>query len=208
MSTSPDDLTSVFKAFNQLLHRRRARGSLNKEDAIRYSFFHALVTTGLVDPADVFLETLHTGLAGRREVDLMVPRREGTPGLLIEFKYDTRLQGSGNLNRTKRAAAVLFDLYRLSTYEPEQPWRRLMVYVSESEMVGHFRSARNGLADFFDGPADSDIGALVQANTGKTFTASFGDTVPNTRTRIIFKADQEGGDGLWVRVFETTAALA
>lgn len=102
---------------------------------------------------------------------------------------------------------MLFDIHRLSLYEPTLPWQRLMVYVSDSEMVGHFRSARNGLAEFFDGSGECDISALVRSNVGKTFASSFQGVVPTTQSRIVFQADQDGPEGLWVRIFSVLPAM-
>lgn len=200
-------LEPVFRNFTQLLHQRQLRGSLNKEDAVRYSFFHALVTTGGIDQADIFLETPHLGLEGFKEIDLMVPPQESREGLLLEFKYDTRPPGGRNINSTDRGAALLRDLYRLSTYEPEKHWRRLMVYVSDNAMANYFRKPGNGLTTFFDSQEESDIANLVLANTGRTYTKAFKGIVPSTRSRVLFRADQEGAETLCIRMFETSPAV-
>jgi hypothetical protein len=187
-----------FEAFWQAVLDRRLRGSLNKEDAVRYAFFHALTTTVGIQQADIHLESQHTGLEGRKEIDLLVPPLQGQAGLLTEFKFD-RQQEAGNVNRTHRVGAVFKDLYRLSRYDPQGSWIRLFVYITEGEMARHFRSTRLGLSGFFDGPLDTTLDGLFTLGSVATIQTHIAGLQSQARVRQVFRQDQ--GE-LYLRLYQ------
>lgn len=195
---------AFFESFWQALLDRQARGSLNKEDAVRYAFFHTLVTQSGIHQADIHLETQHLGLAGHKEIDLLVPPREPLAGLLAEFKFDRELTprdgARRNVNRTSRVADVLKDLCRVSTYDQAGHWRRLFVYVTHDEMVNHFsRSAAFGT--FFNHAQQLELQELLGRAQSASYTRVLGDLRGTGRVSLLHRTDQAG---LHIRVFEVT----
>lgn len=197
---------AFFESFWQALLDRHVRSSLNKEDAVRYAFFHTLTHQTDTDQADIHLETHHLDLAGHKEIDLLVPPGEQVPGLLVEFKFDRELTpGEGerprNVNRTNRVAAVLKDLCRLSMYDRAGRWQRLFVYVTHDEMANHFSRSAAFRALFNEG-RNLDLHHLLSLGQSSSYTRVLGDLRGTGHVNLLYRVDQAG---LHLRVFEVTS---
>src|SRR5437867_2974928 len=81
--------------------------------SIRYTHFHALLSSGFRKHPDVVLEYPHPTLE-RQMIDTLIAPRGNSPSIAIEFKYDRTIPSDRNLNMTNRAGAVFGDLFKLA----------------------------------------------------------------------------------------------
>jgi hypothetical protein len=160
-------LNATLKHFGDLLDLRLKREVFTTEDAVRYTFFAALLAKGGLYAHDVVLEHRHPSIAGA-EIDTWAPTFGGK-GLAVEFKYDRALPGGKNTPRTQRAGHVFHDLYRLRMVPGEM--QRVFVYLTGPEMAKYFSNPVNGLSGFFTLHAGHTL--LIDADFMRTKAPSF-----------------------------------
>lgn len=195
--------------FWQAVLARQQRGSLNKEDALRYAFFHSLTACAGIDQADIHLESHHMHLEGNKEIDLLVPPTSEHCGLIVEFKFHRQLvrkegQRQHNHARTTHAASLSKDLHRIGAYEPGSNWQRLLVYVTDDEMAGYLH--RNELySPLYNGLNPVAVQALIEGNPSK----SYQKVVEGLKTDVVAALVSRLDEGsLHLRVFEVSPAPA
>lgn len=139
--------------FGSLLETRLSKNVFTTEDAVRYTFFAALLETRNLAPDEVVLEYRHDGIA-KALIDTWLPT-VGAHGTLIEFKYDRDIPSGRNNPRTQKAGKIFNDLYRLG--KAAHDVHKLFVYLASREMTKHFLSTRNRLQPFFELPPGSPL---------------------------------------------------
>lgn len=142
-------LRTVFERFAELLDHRLSRGILTTEDSVRYTFFYALTETLKLHPADVILEHPHPALPGSKKIDVLISAAQQRPAIALEFKYD-RNKSDHNKARTKQAAAVVTDVFRLARMPAKAAGLKYLVYLTDPEMESHFLSPKNRLSDLIN----------------------------------------------------------
>jgi len=154
--TSPTELNQLHLAIDRFVHLMRERFESNvftTEDSVRYTFFAALLNSG-INPKKTVLEFKTEELPGR-EIDTAILGEDESPHTLIEFKYHRASPGTHSSPRTQKAGDLLGDMIRLNTVPG--PLQRIVVYVTDQEMAGHFRSSRNGLEPIFNLAKDHSL---------------------------------------------------
>ena len=147
----------VFEVFATLLAERLTIGVLTTEDSVRYTFFHALLSSGLCRHTDVILELPHPTIEKAR-IDTFITARQSEPSVGIEFKYDRMIPSQANQPRTQKAGHVFNDLYRLARIPTTITQVKFFIYLTDAEMLSYFQNARNNLQDFFELPIGQSIG--------------------------------------------------
>ena len=131
----------------ELLERRLKRGVFTTEDAVRYTFFIALVQALSLQPEDIVLEHDHGAIA-RAKIDTWIPSFEGH-AYGIEFKYDRPIPSGKNAPLTQKAGQIIKDMFRLAKIDTTLKAETVFVYLATREMAGYFSNPNNGLADLF-----------------------------------------------------------
>lgn len=142
-------MREAIEVFANLLNERLAVGAYTTEDSVRYTFFHALLSSGVCSHTDVVLELPHPTIQ-RAEIDTLITTRSNEPSVALEFKYDRRIPSGRNLPRSRKAGAVFKDLFRLARVPESTAKVKCFVYLTDSEMASYFRNPANGLRDFFE----------------------------------------------------------
>lgn len=142
-------LKPVFERFAELLDHRLSRKIMTTEDSVRYTFFYALTETLKLHPTDVILEHPHPALPGSKKIDVLISAARQRPTIALEFKYD-RNKSDHNKARTKQAAAVVADVFRLARMPADAAGLKYLVYLTDPEMEAHFLSPKNRLSDLID----------------------------------------------------------
>lgn len=161
------DLANALQLFVTLISRRLELRVATTEDSIRYTFFAALLASGL-EPEQVVIEYPHSAIKGAR-VDTMILDEHFEPSASIEFKYDRMNPGGTNQPLPMKAGAAFADLSRLAKLPEKQI--RLFVHVMDRELARYLASPRNGLHDFFSLLEGDDlvIGATYFNGRSQTF---------------------------------------
>jgi hypothetical protein len=169
-------LQAALERFGELLQIRLEKGVFTTEDAVRYTFFAALLQRGGLNPEDVIPEFRHPAIPGA-QIDTWLPSFDGR-GLAVEFKDDRDTPSRRNAPRTQKAGKVFHDLYRLG--EVAQEMHRVFVYLTGPEMTSYFTNPINGLTEFFSLPQNRTltVGSIFVSGRAATFVASLG-AVPN-----------------------------
>ncbi len=137
----------VFRRFVTLLRRRFEQGAATTEDAIRYTFFAALVDCGL-RPEQIIVEAPHPTLK-RARMDTLLPSFAGQT-VALEFKYHRVLEGTWNRPKSAQAGSVFEDVRRLLLVPSTEARRRFLVYVTDQDMIKYMLNPKNGLKEFFE----------------------------------------------------------
>lgn len=137
---------NIFERFQQLLNERFAHGVVTTEDSVRYTFFAALLESGVL-PHQVTLEYPHPSITGA-EIDTWLQSYQGG-SVALEFKYDRDPPGGMNQPNTQKAGAVFKDLSRQVAAATHTGVRAYFVYVTTQAMATYFANARNGHAEFW-----------------------------------------------------------
>jgi len=140
-----DTIIKAASEFADLLRIRFEKAVPTTEDSIRYTFFAALLRSGL-QPHEIVLEHRHDAI-GRAEIDTFIPGIGAGPAVAIEFKYDRGTPSGRNQPRTMKAGAVVSDMSRLRQVRSE--WLRYFIYVTDQEMAFYWRNERNRLSQIF-----------------------------------------------------------
>jgi hypothetical protein len=150
------DLAPAFSEFASSVSIRLQRGVHTSEDAIRYTFFWAILNELHLRPEDIILEHSHTGI-DRAEVDFYLPVCDGTPGFIAEFKYHRKGAATTASPRPLQAGAIIRDFDRLSRYVTSTQLQRYLVYVTDSEMHNYLSKRRDDVGRFYDGASVDDV---------------------------------------------------
>lgn len=141
-------MEKVFKKFSTLLNERLCRNADNTtEDAVRYTFFIALLRQTDITHHEIILEYPHPKIKNAK-IDTYIERK----GLVIEFKYHRKIPSRRNAPRTARAGDLFNDIYRLTQFPIDlnnSKFTRWFVYLTDSEMADYFKR-NNNLSNFFD----------------------------------------------------------
>lgn len=168
---SPANFLPVLDHFVSLLSERFAEGVFTSEDAIRYTFFHALTAEGGYSPRAVTLEEPLPHHRGRR-IDTVVYDRGGRRVLILEFKYH-RI-AAATQPKPQLAGGIFRDLFRLAYAQATWRSTALFVYATDAGMADYLRRPRHGLDRFFDlAPGQTlEVGAESVQGRSPTFVKS------------------------------------
>ena len=183
----PNDLASALESFAKLLSQRLDLRVATTEDSIRYTFFAALLTSGL-EPYRVVLEFPHLEIKGAR-VDTVILDEKFEPSTAIEFKYDRRNPGGTNQPLPLKAGSAFADLGRLAKLPESQT--RLFVHVMDGELSRYLASPRNGLNALFNLREGSEliIDAAFLNGRSPTFMGRIGTWPNGIRVRCLTSLD-------------------
>lgn len=148
MSQLQHVLTPGIIKFTELLDRRLQRGVFTTEDAVRYTFFIAVVEALGISPEDIILEFPHKKIP-RAKIDTWIPNF-GDRGFAIEFKYDRPIPSEGNQPRTQKAGNLIKDVFRLAQIHSQGAIDALFIYLTSKEMADYLGNPTNGLRELFD----------------------------------------------------------
>ena len=164
--------------FAELLERRLKRGVFTTEDAVRYTFFIALVQALSLQPEDIVLEHDHGAIA-RAKIDTWIPSFDGH-AYGIEFKYDRPIPSGKNAPLTQKAGQIIKDMFRLAKIDTTLKAETVFVYLATREMAGYFSNPNNGLADLFGLRTGSSlhIDSRYLANRPETLRRAAGEVTP------------------------------
>ncbi|MEM7206488.1 MAG: hypothetical protein AAF434_01565 [Pseudomonadota bacterium] len=191
-------MIEVFEIFGRLLEDRFRLDVITTEDSVRYTFFAALLNSG-VKPEHVVLEFPHPEIE-RAKIDTWLPEYGGS-AVAVEFKFDRDPPGGKNQPKTQKAGAVFKDFRRQALLTKLTGVRSFFVYVTSQEMAVYFRNPSNGHTKLWELEKDSvmEIDTEYLAGKPKTFIKTFGDQF---EAKIIgaFQADLSGGN--YIRAYE------
>lgn len=191
-------MIKVFEEFGRLLEERFRRGVVTTEDSVRYTFFAALLKSG-VAPEQVVLEYPHPAI-DRAKIDTWLPTyKDGS--IAIEFKYDRDPPGGKNQPKTQKAGAVFKDLRRQALVAKAIGVRSYFVYVTTEEMAVYFRNPQNGHSRLWGLENGSDM--LVDENylsdKPQTFLGVLGGSF-EAKVTGVFHSDLSSGN--YLRAYE------
>lgn len=138
-------LAPALSLFAELLERRLQLRIFTTEDAVRYTFFIALIKALGLKPEDIILEYDHSAIA-RAKIDTWIPLYAGIAHA-IEFKYDRPIPSQRNAPLTQKAGQVLKDIFRLAQAYSADKIDAVFIYLATREMAGYFS---NQLPNFFN----------------------------------------------------------
>ena len=147
-------MEEVFSDFATYLSERLHRGVFTSEDSVRYTFFHALVSSGSCSHSDIVLEMPHPALSGKK-IDTVIEPSRGGPSAALEFKYHSRIPSGENQPRPQNAGKCFDDIFRLARLTEPEATVRFFVYVTDDEMAEYLHNPRNGLSEWFDLPHET-----------------------------------------------------
>ncbi len=130
---------AVICSFINLLKERFEHASPTKEDAVRYTYYLALMQHNAAKHYNVVMEASVKEL-GSQEVDTWIKGEEPGHDIFIEFKYDRDRES--RINSTKRAADLFNDFFKLARI-PVGRGRRYVVYLCDERMRPYWKN-RNG----------------------------------------------------------------
>jgi hypothetical protein len=137
----------TFKEFAQSLSTRLTSGIHTTEDAIRYTFFLALITRSAMQPHEIILEYPHPNIKGA-EIDTYIPSFLKC-AIAIEFKYDRNIPSKSSVPRPQNAGELFKDMCRLSEINTSSNTQRILVYCTDNIMATYFANPKNNHAKFF-----------------------------------------------------------
>lgn len=175
----------LFPEFVRELSKRLEYGVHTTEDAVRYTFFHALCTAGGLQPHQIVLEFPHDAL-DRKALDILIPEWQGKP-CIIEFKYHRRAPGkNSSAPRPMKAGSFFKDLMRLARFRASETSSRLLIYVTDGEMASYLSNPRNRLHDVFNLACENqiDIEASYLDGYPETLLRTCGEVVPHKLTCV------------------------
>ena len=171
-------LLPALHLFAAFLDRRLKRGAFTTEDAVRYTFFAALIEALNLLPEDIILEQNHGSIA-RAKIDTWIPSLDGY-AYGIEFKYDRPIPSGKNAPLTQKAGHVLKDIFRLAKIDASLKVETIFVYLATREMAGYFGNPNNGLTDLFGlgAGASMRIDSKYIASRPETLRRAAGEVTP------------------------------
>jgi hypothetical protein len=144
-------LAPALNLFAELLRRRLKRGVFTTEDAVRYTFFIALVQALSLQPGDIVLEHDH-GTIARARIDTWIPSFDGR-AYGIEFKYDRPIPSGKSTPLTLKAGHIIKDMFRLAKIDAT-----LEAETVFADCAAHYAGPRVGWGDPQLDWAESRIG--------------------------------------------------
>lgn len=181
--------------FVSLLRERLEWGGPLSEDTIRYTYFHALTTTGW-SHLQVFQEYPLPGYQGRM-MDTVVTTSIG-PAIATEFKFHR--EKIAGLPLPQLAGGIMSDLFRLAIAHAAWECDCYFVYLTDPTMATYLRKPRSGCADLIDASPGTALPIGVERLKGRTSTflrALNGFANPGTVTCVL--SDALPGDlHLWI----------
>lgn len=153
------------------------------EDTFRYFIFDGLIRSGM-DILQLVLE-YPSSEDSREKIDTVVLNDKGVPEIAIEFKYHRRNPSRKNLPRTMSAGELLADFAKLREFSRV---RRIVVYLTDGEMLQYFDNSQNGLSMLLDPNEDSEISNSTLPTT-KTLREYAGDWARPVRLSMIARCD-------------------
>ncbi|MEQ6886227.1 hypothetical protein [Salicola sp. Rm-C-2C1-2] len=160
-------MIKIFEYFADLLDERFKRGVVTTEDSVRYTFFAALLDSG-IKPHEVVLEYPHPAI-DRAKIDTWIPAYDGG-SVALEFKYDRDPPGGLNQPKTQKAGHVFKDLYRQLHVATGVKVRSYFVYITSQEMATYFQNPNNGHSEFWDLATDHSLDMVESYFTAKPKT--------------------------------------
>ena len=139
----------TFELFADLLEERLAAKVPTVEDAVRYTFFHALLSSAACRHTEVIIEYPHPVIKSK-EIDLLIIPQDSGASSALEFKYDRAIPSEQGINKTNRAGALFNDLLRLAHVPESTATRRYLIYVTDLQMASYFRNPGNRFDSFFE----------------------------------------------------------
>lgn len=201
--TNESALAPAIDLFGELLERRLKLGVYTTEDAVRYTFFAALIQALNLRPEDIVLEHDHGSIA-RAKVDTWIPFFGGRC-YAIEFKYDRPIPSGRNAPLTQKAGQIIKDMFRLAKIDTTMGAEAVFVYLATREMTGYLGNPNNGLANLFR----LGTGSSLHINSGYLFSCpetlrrSAGEVTPCIVTSLY---SRELCNAHQLRVFEIRPA--
>ncbi len=145
----------VLQLFAELLQERLKRQRNLNEDEIQDSLNHSLIERGNLAEFEIRMEFEHPSLPGKK-IDSYVAASDSHAAAAWEVKHDRRPPGGMNQPRSNRAGALINDIFRLASFSEDEDMERILVYITDEEMVGYYRNSENQFGSFLDlGPAES-----------------------------------------------------
>lgn len=148
------------------------------EDTLKYVVFNELIKSG-ISITQLALEYPHPEIDKAR-IDTVVVDENYVPEIAVEFKYHHRLPSRRNRDRTAAVGQLLADFSRLGRFPDVQ---RLVVYLTDDEMLKYFSSQSNGLT------------MLIDPNQRHKIAS---DTIPTTTTLRKYAGDWS--NGVWLQM--------
>lgn len=136
--------------FHELLRLRLASHVPTTEDSVRYTFFAALLATGIA-PEEVVLEYKHPSIPNALIDTVRLDNLRVATA--IEFKYH-RVANSTS-PKPQKAGDLLHDISRL--LQLPEPIGRYLVYVTDADMADYLAKPQHGLRDLFLLPVSHTI---------------------------------------------------
>ncbi len=191
-------MIEVFEEFGRLLEERFRREVITTEDSVRYTFFAALLKSG-VSPEQVVLEFPHPAI-DRAKIDTWLPIYK-SGSIAIEFKYDRDPPGGNNQPKTQKAGAVFKDFRRQALVASAVGVRSYVVYVTSEEMAVYFRNPNNGHSRLWGLEHGSDmiIDERYLLDKPQTFLRALGVSF-KAKVVGVFRSDLSGGN--YLRAYE------
>ena len=191
-------MIEILENFADLLDERLKHEVITTEDSVRYTFFAALIDTG-VKPHEVVLEYPHPAI-DRAKIDTWIPAHDGR-SVALEFKYDRDPPGGMNQPKTQKAGSVFKDLHRQVRVAEGVKIRSYFVYVTSEEMAVYFRNPNNGHAEFWDLATGHtlDIDEAYFAAKPKTFMNALGGAF---KARVVGACRRTLAGGNHLRAYE------
>ncbi len=159
----------LFEQFATLLNERFSKSVYTTEDSIRYTFFTAVLDSGIYQHHELIMEYPHPAIPGA-EVDTYIPATESRTGEVIEFKYHRQIPSGKNPPRPQKAGHLFKDIDRLQRFENGIEINRIFIYVTDGEMANYMDNKSNGLYDFFRLPEGERLNIGEQYINGKSDT--------------------------------------
>lgn len=138
----------VISCFASLLRERLLGGVHTSEDAVRYTFFHALTLCGRYSHLNISLEEPLPTHAGRQLDTVLYSKDKRRPILVAEFKYHRERFTRRPL--TEMSASVYCDLFRLAFAEAIWGAKAYLIWVTDQEMIRYFSNTRNNVSELID----------------------------------------------------------
>lgn len=176
----------VFDQFSSYINERLQKRLFTTEDSVRYSFFSALMNKENISPSEVVMEYPHNKIK-RANVDTYIPQYAGGEAVL-EFKYHREIPSKYNSPCPQQAGQLFNDIYRLREFNSIRKCLRLLIYLTDNEMVAYMSNPSNNLREFFELNINETlvIGNSFFSNKSKTFIdAAHGSF--NTKIKNVWK---------------------
>jgi hypothetical protein len=89
---------AIFEQFASLLNTRLSNAVITTEDSVRYSFYAAILYSGILQPHEMIMEFPHPEIPNA-EVDTYIPAKESNLPEVFELKYHRQVPNGKNSPR-------------------------------------------------------------------------------------------------------------